>query len=94
MPVPEITKEYLLDMLTENGVSVLVKTLIVLEEGGEPQLVGKPVRTSYANNPLGRAEVLAELPSNFADGILAVWGDEPTLPDPPAPPNNQEVTNE
>lgn len=92
--MPEITKEYMLDRLDVNSVSVLVKTFIVLEEGAEPQTVGKPVRTSYANNPSGRAEVIAELPENFAAGILAVWGETPTVSDPPAPPNSQEATDE
>lgn len=87
MPVPEITKEYMLDRLDVNSVSVLVKTFIVLEEGAEPQTVGSPIRTSYANNSSGRAEVIAELPENFAAGILAVWGETPTVPDPPAPIN-------
>ena len=91
MPVPEITKEYLLDMLNEDSVSVLVKTYIILEEGGERQQVGKPVRTSYVNNPSGRAEILAELPENFSSGILAVWGETPTLSDPPTPePESEE----
>lgn len=83
--MPEVTKEYSLDMLTESSVSVYVKTYVVLEEGGTPQMVGRPVRTSYSNNPSGRSAILSDLPENFAEGILAVWGNEPTLPDPPRP---------
>lgn len=83
--MPEIINEYMLDMLTDKTVSVVKKVFIIIEEGAERQIVGKPIRTSYANNSLGRAAVVAELPENFAAGILAVWGDEPVVPDPPAP---------
>lgn len=90
----EITKEYLLDALTVNSVSVLVKQFVQLDGESEKQQIGKPVRISYVNSINGRKEVLAELPENFAYGILKVWGDEPTVPDPPAPTNSQEVANE
>ena len=83
--MPEITKEYLLDALTINSVSVLIKQFIQLDGESEKQQIGKPTRISYINSVNGRKEVLAELPSNFADGILAVWGDNPTVPDPPEP---------
>lgn len=89
----EITKEYLLDALTVNSVSVLVKQFIQLDGESEKQQIGKPVRISYVNSVNGRKEVLAELPENFARGILEVWGDTPTVPDPPTP-NSKEVTDE
>lgn len=85
--MPEITKEYLLDALTINSVSVLVKQFIQLDGESEPQQIGKPTRISYVNSVNGRKEVLAELPENFAYGILKVWGDIATVPDPPAPIN-------
>lgn len=92
--MPEITKEYLLDALTTSSVSVLIKQYIRLDGESETQQIGKPTRISYVNSVNGRKEVLAELPENFAAGILAVWGDDPTVPDLPAPANSQEVTNE
>ena len=93
--MPEVTTEYTLDMLTESSVCVCCKTFITLEEGGIPQVVGKPVRSSYANTPLGRQEVLRDLPENFAEGILAVWGDEPVLEDPsPAPEAIEEALSD
>ena len=83
--MPEITYEYSLDMLTTDSVSVYKKTFITLSEGATPEQVGRPVRTSYSNSPSGRRAVVAELPENFSEGILAVWGDNPSVPDPPAP---------
>lgn len=86
------TKTYQLDMLNTKSVSVLVKTYIQLEEGAEPQLVGFPVRTSYVNSELGRRQIVEELPEEFYEAILAVWGDEPNVPNPPSPnPVQEEV---
>lgn len=89
----EITKEYLLDALTVNSVSVLVKQFVQLDGESEKQQIGKPVRISYVNSVNGRKEVLAELPENFAHGVLEVWGDTPTVPDPPIP-NGKEAADE
>lgn len=89
----EITKEYLLDALTVNSVSVLVKQFIQLDGESEKQQIGKPVRISYVNSVNGRKEVLAELPENFARGVLEVWGDIPTVPDLPTF-NSKEATDE
>lgn len=86
------TKTYQLDMLNTKSVSVLVKTYIQLEEGAEPQLVGFPVRTSYVNSELGRQQIVEELPEEFYEAILSVWGDEPNVPNPPSPnPVQEEV---
>ena len=86
------TKTYQLDMLNTKSVSVLVKTYIQIEEGAEPQLVGFPVRTSYVNSELGRQQIVEELPEEFYEAILAVWGDEPNVPNPPSPnPVQEEV---
>lgn len=84
------TKTYQLDMLNNKSVSVLVKTYIQLEEGAEPQLVGFPVRTSYVNSELGRQQIVEELPKEFYEAILAVWGEEPNVPNPPYPTPAQE----
>lgn len=92
--MPEITKEYLLDALTINSVSVLIKQFIRLDDESEKQQIGKPIRISYVNSVTGRREVLAELPENFANGILQVWGDTPTVPDLPIPAGSQEVAHE
>ena len=87
---PKITKEYTLDMLTETSVSVITKTFIQLAEGLETQTVGKPIRTSYMNNPSGRSAIQAELPENFVSGIFAVWGETSVIPDVEAPNNVEE----
>ena len=90
----EITKEYLLDALTVNSVSVLVKQFIRLDGESEKQQIGKPVRISYVNSVNGRKEVLAELPENFARGVLEVWGRYADSSGPSPTPNGKEVANE
>lgn len=77
-----ITKEITLDLLNENSVSV--KTVEKATINSKEHELGT-YRKAYANSPLGRQQITDELPEKYATAVFAVWGDEPTVPDPPAP---------
>lgn len=66
-----------LDMLTENGVSVVKQGYAVIE--GTQYAVGYPHRCAYANSTGGRERIQADLPAGYAQAVLAVWGDAPTV---------------
>lgn len=65
-----------LDSLTISGVSIRVETLIEAE-GQMFKIKGN--RKAYENSVRGRAELLAEISEPFLSGILAVWGEVPTV---------------
>ena len=66
-----------LDMLTDKSVSVVKQGYAVID--GTPYAVGEPHRCAYVNSEHGRAEIEAELPAEYAQAVLAVWGDAPTV---------------
>ena len=66
-----------LDMLTENSVSVVKQGYAVID--GTEYAVGAPHRCAYSNSTGGRARIQAELPAEYANAVLAVWGDTPTV---------------
>lgn len=77
------TDEYTLCDLTPNSVNVLIKTFIDLN--GVKTQVGDNKRISFANSEIGREKVSEVLPQEYALAVLAVWGDAPTIQDPPKP---------
>ena len=66
-----------LDMLTENGVSVVKQGYAVID--GTQYAIGAPHRCAYANSERGRADIQAKLPAGYAQAVFAVWGDAPTV---------------
>ena len=75
-----VKEKYYLDMLTEESVSVRKQKFVELN--GTEYPVGDPWRRAYMNSPKGRAAVEADLPEPYQSAIFAVWGEEPTVPDP------------
>ena len=39
-------------------------------------------RMCYGNSPIGREQIVNDLPEQYANAVLAVWGETPTLSDP------------
>lgn len=81
-----ITKEITLDLLNSNSVSV--KTV----EKAKVNLVERTIgtyRKAYVNSPIGRQQIIDDLSEQYANAVLAVWGDEPTVTDPAAPVNSE-----
>lgn len=77
-----IEEKIILDMLTQDSVSVITQKYIIVE--GEVYPIGQPHRKAYMNTEQGRQEVIDELGEAQKNAVLAVWGDEPVIADPPA----------
>lgn len=65
----------MLDMLTQNHVSVVSKKCIEVE--GEQSIH----RIAYDNNNKGRRQVQHDVPEPYRTAIFAIWGDVPTVDD-------------
>jgi hypothetical protein len=76
----EITKEYKLDLLTENSVSLVMIDYLTMKDGSKVQ-VGPIARRAYTNSALQRQELMERLPEKYYNAIFAVWGDTPTIVD-------------
>lgn len=70
-------KKYILDMLTQDSVSVKTQNYAVVE--GQEYPIGQPHRKAYINSVRGRQEVENDLPQAQKNAIFAVWGDTPTV---------------
>ena len=66
-----------LDMLTEKSVSVVKQGYTVID--GTEYAVGAPHRCAYSNSASGRARIQTDLPAEYAQAVLAVWGDTLTV---------------
>lgn len=82
------TKEIILDLLNSNSVSV--KTIEKAVINGAERVIDVS-RRSYANSPVGRRRISQDLPEQYAESILAIWGDEATVEDPQSPATAQKA---
>lgn len=76
-----ITK-FTLDLLTTDSVSVVTEKQIEID--GKIYTL-ETSRRAYVNSPLGRTNIIADLPEEYMTAIFALWGDIPTIEDPPMP---------
>jgi len=76
-----ITEKIFMDTLTQDSVSVRKQNYVTVD--GVEYPVGQPWRRAYVNSTAGRQQVQDEVPEPYRTAILAVWGDEPTVPDDP-----------
>lgn len=75
----KINTAYILEQLTADSVNVL--TVSSAKVNGKVYELER-ARVCYANSPLGRQQIVEALPEQYAEAVLAVWGDAPTLSDP------------
>ena len=75
----KINYNYTLELLTADSVNVIIVSSAKIN--GKERALDRS-RICFANSPIGREQVVNFLPEQFADAILAVWGDTPTLSDP------------
>ena len=76
----EIKEKIILDMLTNDSVSVLKQQYITVD--GTDIRVGENVRNAYMNTQTERELLKSELPEEFYNAVIAVWGDTPTIAEP------------
>lgn len=83
MATIETYTEITLDLLNTNSVSVLTREFADIN--GVKTQIGKNMRKAYANSPVGREMIAKELPEEYANTVLTLWGVEATVQDPPKP---------
>lgn len=76
----EIKEKIILDMLTTDSVSVLKQQYITVD--GTDIKVGENVRNAFMNTQTQRDKLKAELPEEYYNAIMSVWGDGPTIVEP------------
>ena len=67
-------------MLTSDSVSVLKQQYITLD--GTDTKVGDNVRNAYMNTQSERDRLKNDLPEEYYNAVIAVWGDTPTVAEP------------
>lgn len=75
-------KKFLIDMLNENTVSIVTVFLATID--GE-EIEVKRTRKAYNNSSIDRQLLIDELGKPYTTAIFAIWGDTPTVTDPPTP---------
>ena len=71
--------ETIIDMLTENSVSVITKRYAEID--GKTYLI-ETSRKAYSNSEIGRQMIEDELSEADCQAVFAKWGDTPTVEDP------------
>jgi len=72
-----MNEKIMLDMLTEDGVSLKKQRYAPIEGNEYP--IGQPWRRAYVNSVQGRAQVQAEVAEPYKSAIMAIWGSTPTV---------------
>lgn len=75
----KIYNDYTLEQLTADSVNVLIVSSAKVN-GKMYEL--ERTRMCYCNSPIGREQIVNDLPEQYANAVFAVWGDTPTLSDP------------
>ena len=71
--------EIALENLTQDSVSVLKKPYI--DFMGQ-RFYGANIRNTYVNSLSGRTSAKEDLPDDYYNAVIAVWGNSPTVSDP------------
>lgn len=71
--------EIALENLSQDSVSVLKKPYV--EFMGQ-RFYGNNIRNTYVNSSSGRPFIKEDLPDDYYNAVIAVWGNSPTVSDP------------
>lgn len=85
-----MNEKFSLDMLTQDSVSLKKQSFATID--GVEYPIGDPWRKAYVNSTSGRAEVEEEIPEPYKTAIYTVWGDTPTVVDPPVGEDDSTLT--
>jgi hypothetical protein len=75
-----LEKEYSLDLLNKDTVSIAIREFITTDDGRKLQ-VGDTARCCFANSENDRMKLKEMLPANYYVAVSAVWGETPTFID-------------
>lgn len=87
----EPIKTYTLEKLNETTVNILIITTIELN--GKTYEIERS-RICYGNSPIGRAQVIEQLPEQYKNAVFEIWGEAPSMVDPEPPEINSEPSEE
>lgn len=73
----EIKEEKIVDMLTNDSVSIITKKFIDVD--GIKTQVGENHRCAYVNSESGRIKIQKEQPKEVVNSVFAIWGNAPTI---------------
>lgn len=76
----EIKEKITLDRLTTDSVSILKQMYTTIN--GKEVKVGENIRNAYMNTTTERELLKSELPEEYYNAVMAVWGDTPTVVEP------------
>ena len=76
----EIKEEKVVDMLTNDSVSIITKKFIDVD--GIKTQVGENHRCAYVNSERERAKISEEQPEEVVNAVFSIWGDTPTIEEP------------
>lgn len=79
MAMIETYTEIVLDLLTPTSVNIVKK--VFADINGIKTQIGPNVGSSYVNSPADRENLKKDLPEEYYNTILTLWGAEPTLED-------------
>lgn len=79
----KITKKITVDLLTPTSVSIVTEKFATV--GGVEQQIGNRERKAYSNSKIGRQSLIDEVGEPYCSSVFIVWGDTPTVEDPPVP---------
>lgn len=83
-----ITKQYEIELLNKDSVNINIHSYA--EVDGETYLIKKEGK-SYSNSTIGRKRLSQEIPEDFLNTIMTLWGETPTIDDPPYIAPTEEV---
>ncbi|KIL45770.1 hypothetical protein [Jeotgalibacillus soli] len=74
-------EKYTIDALSQDSVSIKKQQYAVVEGAEYP--IGEPWRKAYTNSISGREELKTEVPADYSNAILMIWGETPTVVEAP-----------
>lgn len=75
----EILYDLRLDSLTLYNVSFIKIPYVIVND--EKFYLGTTQMKAYSNSTSGRQDLITDLPEKWKNGVLAIWGETPLVPE-------------